>query len=363
MNQKEFPTLYAKNKNGNWKEWKIMVEKKDENSYPTIHTQHGQYEGKMIIDSITITKEKRGYRDLWEQAIATAQSKWNHKHERENYQTSRKEENIMPTIYPMLAKTFDHGKHLIFPLYIQPKIDGIRCLARWKEGQVFLYSRTGCPFFGLDKIRNDLMIFLKNNQDIVVDGELYSDKMSFEELSGYCRRKKTIPSDQKVIYHVFDVVLPQKSFQKRLTFFPPIRETIYQVPTEEVDNLEQVKENLMYWIQNGYEGIILRNKDGFYEEGHRSWNLQKYKLFQEEEFMITGYTEGTGRELGLVIWQCVTTDGKVFSVRPKGGYDTREKLFQEAEKYIGKKLTVIFQEYTKENIPRFPVAKAIREEY
>lgn len=354
-------TLYAKNKIGIWKEWQISVEK-DDNGVISITTQHGHHGGRMITDTITITTLKRGYKDLWEQAVATAQSKWNHKHKRESYQTVMKEQEKDGPL-PMLAKTFNNGKRLNFPLYVQPKIDGLRCLAQWKDCQVKLYSRTGCLFLGLDLIRQDLQKFFNHHNDVVVDGELYSNEMSFEELSGYCRRKNEIPSHRKVVYHVFDIILPEKSFQERLKFFPQETENISLVPTTQVETMDQVKKELMFFIENGYEGIILRNKDGLYDTGHRSWNLQKYKLFQEEEFIITGYTEGTGREKGLVIWQCQTTKGFLFNVRPKGDYETRKKMFQEAKKYIGKKLTVIFQEYTNDNIPRFPVAKAIRQNY
>jgi DNA ligase-1 len=357
-----FPVLYAPNKQGVWKEWKISVEKTTDPISIVVHTEHGQHGGKMILDTQPITILKRGYPDLWEQAMATAQSKWNHKHEREGYQTTMNVNENERMIRPMLAKTFDKGKHLQFPLYIQPKIDGLRCLAQWKEGQVVLYSRTGCPFLGLDHVRQDLQTHLETNPNLVVDGELYSDKISFEELSGYCRRKKSIPTDQHVVYHVFDVVMPNK-FHERRSFFPPETQHVRRVPTYEITTMDQVKENLMLFMEQGYEGIILRNRDGIYQDGHRSWDLQKYKLFQEEEFLITGYTEGTGREKGLVIWQCETPQGKQFHVRPKGDYEIRKKLFQEAEQAIGKKITVLFQEYTKDQVPRFPVAKAIRDNY
>jgi DNA ligase-1 len=357
MSSKQFQVLYGKNKNGVWKEWKISVKKVGD--FPIIETQHGQLGGKLITETQAITKEKKGYDTLWDQAVFTAQSKWNHKHNRENYKTTMDEETTQK-ISPMLAKTFDNGKHLKFPLYIQPKIDGLRCLAS-PEG---LYSRTGCPFLGLQSIQNDLKKYFEKNKGCVVDGELYSDEMPFEELSGYCRRHKTIPSGKKVVYNVFDVITPDKmGFEDRLSLFPQETENISLVPTMEIGNKEEIETNLKEFIQDGYEGIILRNKEGVYRMGHRSWDLQKYKLFQEEEFIITGYTEGTGREKGLVIWECQTQEGKTFRVRPEGDHETRKEIFKKANECIGKKLTVVFQEYTKDHIPRFPVAKAIREEY
>ena len=356
----QFPTLYAKNKNGAWKEWNIRVQM-DNNGTPHIETQHGLLEGKKITETLVILKAKRGYDTLWDQAVFTAQSKWNHKHNRENYQTNMKE-NIEKTSpkSPMLAKTFDNGKHLHYPLYIQPKIDGLRCLAH-PNG---LFSRTGCPFLGLDAIENDLKTYFLKHDGYVVDGELYSEEMPFEELSGYCRRQKEIPSGKKVVFHVFDVIPPTDIvFEDRLRLFPKETKNIRLVLTQQIEKPDQIEENLRKFVKEGYEGIILRNKEGVYRAGHRSWDLQKYKLFQEEEFEIVGFTEGAGREKGLVIWECQTTENRTFHVRPEGDHDMRRHLFKNGQSCIGKKLTVVFQEYTKDKIPRFPVGKALREQY
>ena len=187
---KTFPTLYAKNKKGAWKEWLISV--RLVSGIPYIETRHGLHQGKKMIETLIVTEAKRGRASLWDQAVFTAQSKWNHKYNRESYQTSMEKEETddqIKTLSPMLAKTFDNGKHLHYPLYIQPKIDGLRCLAH-PHG---LFSRTGCPFLGLLAIQNDLKTyFLKKGGRVVVDGELYSEEMPFEELSGYCRRQKEI---------------------------------------------------------------------------------------------------------------------------------------------------------------------------
>ena len=364
----EFPMLYAKNKNNVWKQWSVRVVSNERDENPIIETQHGQYGGKFILDQTYVSTLKRGSLTLWDQAVKMAQSKWNHKHNRENYIENMTDDTMTTKqrVSPMLAKTFDKGKHLTYPLYIQPKIDGLRCLAEYDgvSKSVILYSRTGCVFqsTALDGIREHLKSYFQKNNGSVIDGELYSHDISFEELNGYCR-KQNAECPVSIIYNVFDVVIPDLVFHERLDYFPLKNKFIHIVPTLQIDNEDQIQNHLQDFIQNGYEGIILRNKDGKYNVGHRSWDLQKYKLFKEEEFVIVGYAEGVGREKGLVIWECETHDGKVFKARPKGDHENRKKVFQEADQYIGKKMTVIFQEYTKDGIPRFPVAKAIREGY
>lgn len=361
----ELPTLYAKNKNGIWKEWKISVER-DKNDVVRLETQYGQLDGKKVMDVQAVLTLKRNQTSLWDQAIAMAQSKWKHKHEREGYQETMQETSLSTTkkIKPMLAKTFEQGgKHLKFPLLTQPKLDGLRCLAQGEDGEVILYSRTGCVFQGFQKIKEELKPYFQQHPRHVVDGELYSEEIPFEELSGYCRRQKEPPNSDHVRFHVFDVAVEGMGFEQRMTLFPKETQHIVLVPTQPASKLEEIHTQLQDHLHDGYEGIMLRNREGLYLNGYRSWDLQKYKLFQEEEFVITGFMEGTGREKGMVIWQCQTKEGKLFHVRPQGTHSTRKELFQEASEYVGEKLTVVFQEYTQDKIPRFPVAKAIRKDY
>jgi DNA ligase-1 len=127
--------------------------------------------------------------------------------------------------------------------------------------------------------------------------------------------------------------------------------------TEECFSKNDIKQFHDSYIKKGYEGLIIRNKKGAYQEKYRSKNLQKYKEFQDDEFEIIDYTEGTGKEKDLIIWVCQTKDGKTFQVRPKGTHEERKKLYKNGKKHIGKMLTVVFQELTNDGIPRFPTTR------
>jgi ATP-dependent DNA ligase len=135
------------------------------------------------------------------------------------------------------------------------------------------------------------------------------------------------------------------------------------VRTEKVVALSDFRRLFSEFVEAGYEGIMLRNADGIYRANYRSNDLQKYKEFIEDEYLITGYTQGEGRDAGAVIWVCETADGKEFTVRPRGTMEQRRVWFNAGAKYVGKKLTVIFQELTEEGKPRFPVGKAVRDGY
>ena len=114
------------------------------------------------------------------------------------------------------------------------------------------------------------------------------------------------------------------------------------------------------FIQNNYEGIMIRNKDGLYKIKYRSNDLIKLKPFNDEEYKIVGFKEGTGRDKKCIIWICENSNGKKFSVRPKGTLEDRKILFNNGNKYIGKMLTVRYQELL-DDIPRFGIGISIRD--
>ena len=135
------------------------------------------------------------------------------------------------------------------------------------------------------------------------------------------------------------------------------------VETQHIDSHESFRSFFSTYIESGFEGIMLRTLGGVYRTGYRSKDLQKYKEFLEEEFTIIGYDQGSGRDEGTVIWVCETEQGKPFSVRPRGTMEQRSEWFKQGSRYVGKKLTVIFQERSEHGVPRFPVGKAIRDGY
>ena len=75
---------------------------------------------------------------------------------------------------------------------------------------------------------------------------------------------------------------------------------------------------------------------------------------------MVGFDKEIQNDIPLIVWKCKTKNGKEFNVRPKGTNEERAKFYKEAKKYIGKKLTVEYQELTDDGIPRFPVGKNFR---
>ena len=264
-------------------------------------------------------------------------------------------------ILPMLAHDYHkRGKDIKFPCFVQPKLDGVRCI--FKNG--VLTSRQGKVFPNMDHITQDL-----KDVDLVLDGELYSNTLNFQQFVGLVRKKKHNDAEKQLLrqvkFHVYDCV-NDKPFSERNESINNLfskRMYAFSEPllTEECKAKEDLKKFHDKYVAEGKEGLIIRNKDGLYQLAARSKDLQKYKEFEDAEYKVIGFTDGEGSEKGLVIWICETSAGKSFHVRPRGTHEARAEIFNEAKDYVGKSLTVRYQELTEEGIPRFPVGIAFRD--
>ena len=380
-----FPTLF-KLSNDKIYEWSIKVQHKNDDIY-TILTSHGDKDGKKVIHEKDY-EEGKAKRTSLEQAILEATKKWKNKTEKELYS----EEVSMTSdatsskiiVRPMLANKFSFALYsknsrafkIPFPAYVQKKYDGIRCISYMRSNEVILESRKGIHFQHFSMLKDMLKpIFQKLPANFYLDGELYTDKLDFQVFSGLIRltegksTSENIENINQIEYHIYDFIdldRPLLTYKERLDILKKIKlnnNLCILADTFIANKLEDVKTFHDKFIQEGYEGAMIRDIDGIYEVNKRSKYLQKYKEFMEEEFKVVGYEQGTGDEKGAIVWRCITKDNKPFSVRPKGTFESRKKLYEEGDKYIGKDLTVIFQEYTTEGIPRFPVGKGIRDIY
>jgi hypothetical protein len=139
---------------------------------------------------------------------------------------------------------------------------------------------------------------------------------------------------------------------------------IKKVPTYNVGCQDDIKNYHDKFVIDGYEGIIIRHPDSIYHFNDRPSCLMKYKEFKDDEFVVVGYEsekwDNDGVIEDLVVWICETSDGKKFSVRPKGSFDRRIDWYNKAHKYIGEYLTVRYQEESEDGTPIFGVGIEFR---
>jgi ATP-dependent DNA ligase len=372
-----FPALQGDTLTGKTKLWSIIVRLQDGTG--VIVTTHGQKDGKMQVNEKIISEGKnigkKNETTPFDQAVSEARAAWTKKRE-SNYTPveAQEEKSDEPAgkgkgmdesvPLPMLAHDYNkRGKSIPFPCFVQKKFDGTRCVAVPQKG---LFSRNRKSYPHLDHIKEEIN---KLPPTMVLDGELYSETLSFQEIVGLVKKETLKAGDQEkqlqIQFHVYDIINEAPYVQRysnlQLLFRRYKFKHLVLVKTEHCESEEKMKEMHAQYVAEGYEGIMLRSKEGTYSNA-RSIHLQKYKEFFDTEVKIVGFKSGEGLEEGCVLWECIYKE-KTFTCRPRGTREERMEYYQNGASYIGKDLTVRYQEETDDGLLRFPVGVGIRQEY
>ncbi len=356
-------TLYKRAVNGKINEWTIEI---DGHCYRTISgytdgqkttTEWTCCEGKNIGRSNETTAE--------EQAMKEAKAEWDKRTERSYFESINDIDK--GTIFkPMLANKWEDRKNKIaYPVYSQPKLDGIRCIVK-SDG---MWTRTGKPIISAPHIFEALKPMLEKNPDLIFDGELYTDKYANDFNAIVSLVKKTKPTAQdlkdsaKVIeYHIYDLPSCDDVFTERFKALHQMKlpKCCVLVATDQIDNVNDLYGYYEDYVSLGYEGQMIRSDSKY--ENKRSNSLLKHKSFLDEEYKIMGVEEGGGNLTGMVgalVFE--SKRGDKFTASVNGGWDYLKQLWKERKSLIGKKATVAYFNLTPDGKPRFPKVLCVRD--
>lgn len=379
----EFPALYNVAKNSKIHFWKIYVKEN------LIYRESWYEEGKIVtypvIECNGKNKKKSNATSDIEQALIEAKSKWVKQFDKGYKVFDVDDDNIHvhseQKLFPMLAQQFNERKHYLhMPCAVSRKLDGVRMMSKVVEGNVVFTSRTFKEFKWMNRIREHVSTILtKFGTNIILDGELYSHNLPFNELCGAVRSVKC-PSvhDNELEYWIFDIADENLVYNDRIELLFRIKrwyEQHYSVDNRRIkfemyEILNDLNDYKIYhdkYVAEGFEGLIVRNLNGFYKFKFRSNDLQKYKDFEDAEFEIIDFKTGTGTEKNAIIYICKYTNGQTFDVRPRGSIEDRIRKAKIGNTFIGKKLIVRYQpcikseDKDKDELPRFPVGVEIRD--
>ena len=288
--------------------------------------------------------------------------------------------------YPVSAKPIDYSK----PTFIQPKLDGVRCVIQ-AEGLtpyhdsnpvshgfvVKAYSRTGKEWKNIEHILDELHPFFAKNRNVILDGELYNHDLrdNFEKIISLVR--KTKPTDEDRLeaskltqFHCYDIIDETKTFQERNEFIQKHFNVFYNflnktrsikyVDTYTVSSDTQAQAIHQDNLNKGYEGSIVRTNDTY--ACKRSHNLRKFKDFHDAEATLTGWVEGKGKRIGTIgKFTAIDDEGNEFGMPVMDKFKYLQDNFEEMQTWKGKTATFTYFERTKANSYRHPLFKAIRD--
>jgi len=274
--------------------------------------------------------------------------------------------------YPVSSKPINYNE----PTFIQPKLDGVRCVIQaeftdvFKDMKVKAYSRTGKEWKNIDHILEQLIPFFNKFPNVILDGELYNHDLrdNFEKIISLVR--KTKPTDEDRLeaskltqFHCYDIIDEMMGFDQRNDFIKdkvPTSYCIKPVITHWVESEDEAKKYHKRNLQDGYEGSIVRTNDTY--QCKRSHNLRKFKDFHDAEAEIIGWVEGKGKRRGTIgKFIAADNNGNRFGMPVMDNFKYLQDNFEDMQTWKGKIATFTYFERTKAGSYRHPLFKCIRD--
>lgn len=447
-NHYEFPVLFITSSSGKMREWNVYVRLITEGSKQPKKTKESNWnlllenqvaikpeylqddfklpegliaqvwtEGGFIGDDMKTTRSaptyttvknvgKKNERNSFHQALVTARGKYLKKIQ-EGYSTNKEtnsteEKTLMEKMfYPMLAKNYKDMKTISYPVYIQPKLDGDRCVIFLNKDpehtatyeDVIMYTRQKIEYprnADNDNIRKSVLNILihgynsKKKESIFLDGELYKHGILLQKINSAIRGSK---KDKllHIEYHMYDMFYPHyttEPFEERTKLLSQLYEShsnneekrsIKLVTTKLAQDKKEDDELYKTFLSESFEGSMIRNPHGKYAKSStvksstlRSKDLLKRKEVFDDEFEVVGFTDGKhGKEVGAIIWQCQTQDKQVFNVVPNLPHKERYALYKECQKYFSSRyehrmLSVQYRGLSHDGVPQHAKALVFR---
>ena len=379
-----------------------------EGTISQVWVESGVIDGKQTRHAPSYPEEKNvgksNKRNVFEQALVDARTLYLKKIENgleiekdfKKKKTPKKETVQNTKYFPMLVRKYDdEKKHLEYPLYVQPKLDGSRCITFLNKNpkkkptidNVIMYSRQKKDFSGFDEMKKELLPALidmwdfDNNESVYIDGELYKHGLSLQTISGAVRNpnRDEMEEYKGIQYWIFDAFYPHYldwEFKDRLNIVDDIFDSlghpinIIKVPTHIAKSEAEQEKLYKQYLKKKYEGVILKNASNLYLTHPaknsmliRSKYVLKRKMTYADEFEVVDFDEGKkGKDKGAIIWILKTHDtDKQFNATPKNTtYEERYKLYKEAitdnkkgftNKFKGRMMTIEYEDLSKDEIP------------
>lgn len=282
----------------------------------------------------------------------------------------------------------------------EPKFDGIRAIATIKNGKVRLTSRRGLDLTpAYPEITQALSA---HDEDMILDGEIvaFSEKgipsfQALQQRSGLSNGTdiRRAQEQNPVNYYVFDIMHIDK--YSLLGVQLEDRKQVladYLIQSHHIRLVDRLPgsgyEAFQAAVEVGLEGIVGKRLSSTYQEGKRSKDWLKVKAVITSEFVIAGYTEGTGSRastFGALILGYYDKNGNLsyaggcgtgFNDKTLRQLQMRFKTLQTSkspfrQKVPGKRIVwlkpelvaeVKFAEWTQDNMLRAPVFLRLRDD-
>lgn len=295
--------------------------------------------------------------------------------------------NQYGVIKPQLAKQADkvtNPKIFEKKWLISRKLDGVKALFYYKDGEIHTASRGGEDYdAATTHLRENpkLLKFFEANPTVILDGELFVRGKTLQQISGAARMEKNAYDCDWLQYWVYDCYISSdvdmiaddrwgflmhelcNNFEIPMYMSTedderedPIRVLIHEYVTG-WDNMKKLHDK---WVAEGFEGAVITDPSKPYKVGSRCNNLIKIKQYKSEDFVVIGYKLGL-RGSEDMTFTCELEDGRTFEAMPVGDRATKAEYVENFDnKYRGHKAECTFFNYSDDGIPTQPKLRIFR---
>lgn len=295
--------------------------------------------------------------------------------------------NQYGVIKPQLAKQADkvtNPKIFDKEWLISRKLDGVKALFYYKNGEIHTASRGGEDYDAATTHLREyppLINFFKANPTIILDGELFVRGKTLQQISGAARMEKNAYDCdwlQYWIYDCYDTANPDMIAEDRYKFLinelnhkfgilvyysivdDTLEDSIRILEHEYVSGWDNMKALHDKWVAEGFEGAVITDPSKPYKVGSRCNNLIKIKQYKSEDFTVVGYKLGL-RGSEDMTFTCALEDGRTFEAMPVGDRATKAEYVKNFDnKYRGHKAECTFFNYSDDGIPTQPKLRIFR---
>lgn len=284
------------------------------------------------------------------------------------FRTEEEATNYIP-FFPMKAQDFrKNPEKIVYPCYAQPKLDGQRCMLDAKGHGL---SKQGEPLRLPDHWGGIPTLAEKYGG---MDGEVYAGLknkggLSLQEIISAFRKENENTSMLK--YYVYDIPLSGEMFHIRRVELDLLRQDaeaaklpLVVVETVRIEDEGQLEAYFKKCLDEGYEGIVIRNKKGLYEFDKRSYDLLKYKPRFTAEALVLG-VEVDKNEDGVLLVKALNgeqTDQRFkLLMRKDADPVVNYRKFDAARTLIDTTIEYEFEDLSDELVPLKPVGVRLRE--
>lgn len=356
-------TLYKPTKQGKTQQWSIEVQG---DSFICIYGQLGgamqtqttKCEGKNIGRANATTPEQQA--QLEAEALVTKKLKSGY-----SYDISD-----TPSVQlPMKVKSYQDQLHNVkFPCISTPKLNGVNAMYKRVDGKLTIYSRGGEVYPAIPHLEEFIHALMDELPSEELNGELYIHGEHLQDIQSAVKKPNKL--SPKLTFNIFDIADSTDDFEYRRIMLSTLLDTFKRIDHQSLQYIgfllgvkcnshDDIELHYSQCMEQGLEGTVVKNLSALYQHNVRSSDMFKYKKTQDAEYQIVDCETDKN---GHPVFHCVTPEGKLFKVKPKGTDAERKAMVVNFEsQYLNQWYKIEYEVLSKDGIPLKPVGICLRD--